>query len=62
MAKIIIEPKFNKEGQIEYFVNYHDPKSDNSFLITSTPDIEEAVSRMKSTLEGEAQSMTQKKK
>ena len=62
MAKIIIEPKFNNEGQIEYFVNYHDPKSDNSFLITSTSDIEEAVSRLKSTLESEAQSMIQKKK
>jgi hypothetical protein len=60
MAKLIIEPKMGKDG-IEYTVTYHDPKSDNSFLITSTPDLAEALDRLKSTLESEVATMTQKK-
>ncbi|WAC04901.1 MAG: hypothetical protein OS112_10680 [Methanoregula sp.] len=61
MAKLIIEPKKGKDGQIEYIVNYHDPKSDNSFMITTTSDLNEAVDRLKSTLESEVASMQQKK-
>jgi hypothetical protein len=60
MAKLIIEPKKTKDGQIEYIVNYHDPKSDNSFMITTTSDINEAIERLKSTLESEVQSILQK--
>ncbi|MGD0079148.1 MAG: hypothetical protein ABSB80_00700 [Methanoregula sp.] len=61
MAKLIIEPKKTKDGQIEYTVNYHDPKSDNSFTVTTTNDLNEAVSRLKSTLESEVQEILQKK-
>jgi hypothetical protein len=61
MAKLIIEPKKGKDGQIEYIVNYHDPKSDNSFMITTTGDLNEAVDKLKSTLESEVASMQQKK-
>jgi len=61
MAKLIIEPKKTKDGQIEYVVTYHDPKSDNSFTITTTTDLNEAVDRLKSTLESEVMSMQQKK-
>jgi hypothetical protein len=61
MAKLIIEPKKTKEGQIEYIVNYHDPKSDNSFMITTTGDLNEAIERLKSTLESEVQALLQKK-
>ncbi|MCK9632328.1 MAG: hypothetical protein M0R30_11905 [Methanoregula sp.] len=61
MAKLIIEPKKTKEGQIEYIVNYHDPKSDNSFMVTTTSDLNEAIDRLKSTLEGEVQAILQKK-
>ena len=50
MPKLIIEPKKAKDGQIEYTVNYHDPKSDNSFTITTTNDLNEAVDKLKSTL------------
>jgi hypothetical protein len=60
MAKLIIEPKKGKEG-IEYVVSYHDPKSDNSFMITTTPDMTEALDRLKSTLESEVAAMAQKK-
>jgi hypothetical protein len=60
MAKLIIEPKKGKEG-IEYIVSYHDPKSDNSFMITSTPNLAEAFDRLKSTLESEVETMLQKK-
>jgi hypothetical protein len=59
MAKLIIEPKKTKDGQIEYVVNYHDPKSDNSFTITTTSDLNEAVDRLKSTLESEVETMKQ---
>ena len=61
MAKLIIEPKRAKDGQIEYIVNYHDPKSDNSFMITTTADLNEAVDKLKSTLENEVASMQEKK-
>jgi hypothetical protein len=60
MAKLIIEPKNGMEG-IEYVVSYHDPKSDNSFMITSTPDLAEALNRLKSTLESEVAVIVQKK-
>mgnify|MGYP001288011428 CR=1 FL=1 len=61
MAQLIIEPKKGKDGQIEYTVNYHDKKSDNSFTITTTTDLVEAVEKLKSTLESEVQAMQQKK-
>ncbi|MDD1713310.1 MAG: hypothetical protein LUQ69_09130 [Methanoregulaceae archaeon] len=61
MAQIIIEPKKAKDGQIEFSVNYHDKKSDNSFTITTTNDLDEAVEKLKATLEGEVASMQQKK-
>jgi hypothetical protein len=60
MAKLIIEPKKGKDG-IEYIVSYHDPKTDNSFMITSTTDLSEALDRLKSTLESEVTSMLQRK-
>jgi hypothetical protein len=60
MAKLIIEPKKGKDG-IEYLVSYHDPKSDNSFMITSTQDITEALDRLKITLESEVAAMLQEK-
>ena len=61
MAKLIIEPKKGKDGQMEYTVNYQDPKTDNSFTITITNSIEEAIGRLKETLEAEVQAMQQKK-
>jgi hypothetical protein len=61
MAQLIIEPKKAKDGQIEYVVNYHDKKSDNSFMITTTGDLMEAIDRLKSTLESEVAGMQQKK-
>ena len=61
MAQLIIEPKKGKDGQIEYNVNYHDKKSDNSFTITITNDLNEALDKLKSTLENEVASMQQKK-
>ncbi|MDH7510035.1 MAG: hypothetical protein QHH04_03205 [Methanolinea sp.] len=61
MAQLIIEPKKGKDGQIEYIVNYHDRKSDNSFTITTTSDLNEALEKLKMTLEGEVQAMMQKK-
>jgi len=61
MAQLIIEPKKGKDGQIEYTVNYHDKKSDNSFTITVTDNLEEAVGKLKSTLESEVAAMQQKK-
>ena len=59
MPKLIIEPKKAKDGQIEYIVNYHDPKSDNSFTITITNNLDEAVERLKSTLVSEVALMQQ---
>ncbi|MDI6899703.1 MAG: hypothetical protein QMC82_07800 [Methanolinea sp.] len=61
MAQLIIEPKKGKDGQIEYIVNYHDRKSYNSFTITTTSDQNEALEKLKNTLEGEVQAMMQKK-
>ncbi len=61
MAQLIIEPKKGKDGQIEYIVNYHDKKSDNSFTITITPDLNEAMEKLKATLDDEVQAMLQKK-
>jgi hypothetical protein len=61
MAQLIIEPKKGKDGQIEYTVSYHDKKSDNSFTITTSNDLNEAVEKLKVTLEGEVASMQQKK-
>lgn len=61
MAQLIIEPKKGKDGQVEFSVNYHDKKSDNSFTITMTNDLNEAVDKLKITLEGEVASMQQKK-
>ncbi|MCX6697298.1 MAG: hypothetical protein NTV84_07040 [Methanoregula sp.] len=61
MAKLIIEPKKGKEGQIDYIVTYHDPKSDNQFMVTTTNNLEEAVQRLKETLENEVKAMQEKK-
>lgn len=61
MAQLIIEPKKGKDGQIEFTVNYHDKKSDNSFTITTTSDLDEAVEKLKATLVGEVANMQQKK-
>ncbi len=61
MPKLIIEPKKGKDGQIEYIVNYHDTRSDNSFTITTTTDLDEALEKLKSTLISEVGLMQQKK-
>jgi len=61
MAQLIIEPKKGKDGQIEFTVTYHDKKSDNSFTITTTTDLNEAVDKLRMTLEGEVASILQKK-
>ena len=61
MVRIIIEPKKAKDGQIEFTVNYQDPKTDNSFTITITNSLDEAVRRLKGTLEAEVQAMREKK-
>jgi hypothetical protein len=61
MAKLIIEPKKAKEGQIDYIVSYHDPKSDNQFMVTTTSNLDEAMQRLRETLENEVQVMQQKK-
>jgi len=61
MVKLIIEPKKGKDGQIEFAVNYQDPKTDNSFTITITNSFDEAIDRLKTTLEAEVQTMMQKK-
>lgn len=61
MPKLIIELKKAKDGQIDYIVNYHDPKSDNSFTITTTSDLDEAMDKLKSALMSEVGLMQQKK-
>ena len=61
MAKIVIEPKKAKDGQIEYTVDYVDKKTDNSFTITVTNSLDEAIDRLKTTREAEVQAMQQKK-
>ncbi len=60
MAKFIIEPKKGKDGQIDYIVTYHDPKTDNQFTLTTTNDLDEAVGRLKTTLESEVEAMKKK--
>jgi hypothetical protein len=61
MAKLTIEPKKGKDGQVEYTVDYVDKKTDNTFTITITNNLDEAVERLKATLEAEVQAMMQKK-
>ena len=60
VAKLIIELKKGKDGHIEYIVTYHDPKMDNQFTLTTTNDLNEALERLKVTLESEVQAMTKK--
>jgi len=60
MVKLIIEPKKTKEGQIDYIVTYHDAKTDNQFTVTTTNDLNEAVQRLKETLENEVKVLTSK--
>jgi len=61
MAKHIVEPKKGKDGQVEFTVTYQDQKTDNNFTITVTNSLDEAMERLKSTLEAEVQAMQQKK-
>ena len=61
MAKITIEPKKAKDGQIEYIVTYKDVKTDNQFTVTTTMDQGEALNRLKETLENEVREMSAKK-
>ncbi len=61
MARLIIEPKKTPEGAIEYTLIYHEKKSDNSFTITITNEMDELLSRLRETLEAEAAAMLQKK-
>jgi hypothetical protein len=61
MPKLIIEPKKAKDGQTEYIITYHDQMSDNSFTITITNDLNEAMDKLKSTLVSEVELMQQKK-
>ncbi|MDD1661332.1 MAG: hypothetical protein LUQ49_02580 [Methanomicrobiales archaeon] len=61
MAKLIVEPKKGKDGQVEFTVTYQDQKTDNNFTITVTNSLDEAMERLKSTLEAEVQAMQQKK-
>ena len=60
MVKLIIEPKKGKDGQIEYIVTYHDVKTDNQFVVTTTSDLNEAVQRLKETLESEVKASAPK--
>ena len=61
MAQLIIEPKMGKDGLVEFTVNYHDKKSDNSFTITTTNDLNEAVEKLKETLVSDVAHMQQQK-
>ena len=61
MPKLIIELMKAKDGQIDYIVNYHDPKSDNTFTITTTGSLDEAMDKLKSTLVNKVELMQQKK-
>ncbi|HTY53203.1 MAG TPA: hypothetical protein VMB35_08410 [Methanomicrobiales archaeon] len=61
MVKLIVEPKKGKDGQVEFTVTYQDPKTDNSFTITVTNSLDEAMERLKATLAAEVQVMAQKK-
>jgi len=60
VAKLIVELKKGKDGQIEFIVTYHDPKTDNQFTLTTTNDINEAIERLKSTLESEVLAISKK--
>jgi hypothetical protein len=60
MVKLIIEPKKGKDGQIDYVVTYHDVKTDNQFTVTTTSDLNEAVQRLKETLESEVKASAPK--
>jgi hypothetical protein len=60
MVKLIIEPKKGKDGQTEYIVTYHDVKTDNQFVVTTTNDLNEAVARLKETLESEVKASAPK--
>lgn len=60
MVKLIIEPKKAKDGQIDYVVTYHDVKTDNQFTVTTTTSLDEAVQRLKETLENEVKVLTGK--
>lgn len=60
MAKLIIEPKKGKDGQIDYVVTYHDVKSDNQFMVTTTNNLDEAIQRLKDTLESDVQETLKK--
>jgi len=61
MVKLIVEPKKGKDGQVEFTVTYQDPKTDNTFTITATNSLDEAMERLRSTLEAEVQTIQQKK-
>ncbi|MDD1678378.1 MAG: hypothetical protein LUO93_04235 [Methanomicrobiales archaeon] len=61
MPKLLIEPKKTKDGTVEFTLVYQDPKTDNTFTITTTSDLNEIVNRLKATLEAEVQAMIQKK-
>ena len=61
MAQLIVEPKKSKEGTIDYHVVYPDPKTSNSFTLTITANLPEAMEKVKTTLEAEVQAMLQKK-
>ncbi|MDD1654003.1 MAG: hypothetical protein LUQ64_05600 [Methanomicrobiales archaeon] len=61
MAQLIVEPKKTKEGTIDYHVIYHDQKSGNTFTLTITGSLAEAMEKLKATLEAEVQAMQQKK-
>ena len=61
MAQLIIEPKKGKDGQIEFIVNYHDKKVTTLSLSRQPMISNEAVDKLKVTLEGEVASMQQKK-
>jgi hypothetical protein len=61
MAQLIVEPKKTKEGTIDYHVVYHDQKSGNSFTLTITGNLQEALDKVKDSLEAEVQFMQPKK-
>ncbi len=60
MAKLIIEPKKGKDGQIDYIVTWHDVKTDNQFMVTTTNNMDEAIQRLKETLENDVQELLKK--
>jgi hypothetical protein len=60
MAKLIIEPKKGKDGQIDYIVTWHDLKTDNQFMVTTTTNLDEAIQRLKETLASDVQELLKK--